>query len=54
MVASLAAAVRSLTSNTIVVGLVTPAVFFHRGDNAGENPSLLEPASMAPLMSFSS
>jgi hypothetical protein len=41
MVVSLAAAMRRLTSNTMVVGLVTPAVSFHRGNDAGENLSLL-------------
>jgi hypothetical protein len=47
-------AVRWLTSNTMVVGLVTPAVSFYRGDDTGENSSLLGTASMAPLASFAS
>jgi hypothetical protein len=51
---ALAAAMRRLTSNTMVLGLVMSAISFHRGDDAGENPSLLGTVSMAPLASFSS
>jgi len=50
-VASLAATMRWLTSYTMVVGLVTSAVSFHCGVDAGENLSLHGTASMAPLAS---
>jgi hypothetical protein len=54
VVASLAATVRWFNSYTIVVGLVTPDVSFHHSIDAGENPSLLGTASMAPSASFPS
>jgi len=54
VVASLAATMRWLTSYTMVVGLLTPAVSFHCSFDAGENPSLLGTASMASLASFPS
>jgi hypothetical protein len=53
VVALLDATVQRLTSSTVVVGLVAPAVpcIVDYGD---ENPSLLGTASMAPLASFPS
>ena len=54
VVASLAATVQWFNSYTMVVGLVTPAISFHSSIDAGENPSLLGTASMAPLALFPS
>ena len=53
VVALLDATVQWLTSSTVVVGLVAPAVSCIMND-MGENPSLLGTASMAPLASFPS
>ena len=51
LVTSLAAPAWSGSSITMVVGLMTPAVSFHRSFDAGENPSLLGTASMASFPS---
>jgi len=53
VVALLAAAVWRLTSNTMMMGLVTPAISFHCDDDTGENPSFFGTKLIAQLVSFS-
>jgi hypothetical protein len=53
VVALLDVTAQRLTNSTVVAGLVTPTISY-TVDDAGENPSVLATASIAPLVLFPS